>query len=60
MAPELVAELATAIEARVLDMDHYVHPDNRGQSRYKGDHLHLCAKMTLSSYCDSVSWTVAA
>ncbi len=49
VAPELVAELARAIEARVLEMDHYVHPDNQIQTRYKGDHLHLCAKMTLSS-----------
>jgi|EP01043_Picozoa_sp_COSAG02_P018460 hypothetical protein len=44
VAPELVAELAAAIDARVLEMDHYVRPDGQMQSRHKGDHLHLCAR----------------
>ena len=47
MPPELVAELDQAINARVLEMDHYVHPDGQMQSRHKGDHLHLCGPRRL-------------
>ena len=45
--PELVAELDAAINARVLEMDHYVHPDGQTKSRHKGDHLHLCVPLLL-------------
>ena len=37
----LVAELSAAVNTRVAKMEHNLRPDDDGQNRHKGDHLHL-------------------
>ena len=39
--PAMIAELSTAVNERVLSLDHYAVPDGKKHTRHKGDHLHL-------------------